>query len=156
MSTIDKVPSTLAGVEAYARARGVKFGFSRDAFEATHVIDDPFDRFLQAEFMVATMRDLGNNADGTSNRHLRIVVVVSKDGWTDVAYAVALHELGHVFSPKQSGRGDENIADEIDAWAWARAHAEYWTEKMSRDERFALASYRAAAPDQRPKFDDVQ
>lgn len=82
---------------------------------------------------------------------------------TDTQYAVALHELGHVVSPRQvpitssdtvalsgaehtglSARGALSAAylfNELDAWQWAREHAIEWTEEMTAEEQRCLRSY---------------
>jgi hypothetical protein len=56
-----------------------------------------------------------------------------------VAYAVALHELGHVLGhpveePKTLNR-------EVLAWRWAKANALEWTALMERALRYCLGTY---------------
>jgi hypothetical protein len=50
--------------------------------------------------------------------------------WSEITYAVALHELGHALG-RQANHVDE-IVREQDAWDWARTHAITWTPKMER------------------------
>lgn len=56
---------------------------------------------------------------------------------SDITYAVALHELGHVLG-SQTGK---RIDHEVQAWQWARAHALVWTDAMTQTESKCLASY---------------
>lgn len=56
---------------------------------------------------------------------------------TAVTYALALHELGHVLG-KQSGN---RLHKEWQAWEWAMANAEEWTEPMARKMQRGLVSY---------------
>jgi hypothetical protein len=53
-------------------------------------------------------------------------------------YALALHELGHVLSPTQTGR---RLDKEVDAWRWARAHAREWTPVMQAYAAQCLVGY---------------
>src|SRR5262249_1934558 len=57
-------------------------------------------------------------------------VVQFVPAWSEITYAVALHELGHVF-----GRHSDHVDDivrERDAWDWARDNAVVWSPKMER------------------------
>ena len=56
---------------------------------------------------------------------------------SEAAYAVAMHELGHIKSRNQSG---EQIERERAAWDWARSNALSWTAHM---EGYATASLRS-------------
>ena len=60
---------------------------------------------------------------------------------SDITYAVALHELGHVLGV-QSGR---KLDCEIQAWQWAVANASYWSTSMTKKARKSLDSYIAWA-----------
>ncbi len=55
-----------------------------------------------------------------------------------VTYAVALHELGHVLGPMQTGR---RLFMEAGAWLWARDNASVWTDAMTRMMVKCLRSY---------------
>ncbi|PDT79052.1 hypothetical protein [Bradyrhizobium sp. C9] len=55
---------------------------------------------------------------------------------SEIAYAVAMHELGHI---KSRNRSTEQIARERAAWDWARRNALKWTPRM---EAYAAASLR--------------
>jgi hypothetical protein len=54
-----------------------------------------------------------------------------------IAYAVAMHELGHIKGCNQCSKNQ--IVRERWAWAWARHNAILWTPRM---ERYAVASVR--------------
>jgi hypothetical protein len=55
---------------------------------------------------------------------------------SEIAYAVAMHELGHIKSRNQSS---DQIEREHAAWDWARRNALMWTAHM---EGYAAASMR--------------
>jgi len=56
---------------------------------------------------------------------------------SEITYALALHELGHILG-HQSGR---RLSREVQAWAWAKDTAMSWTPRMTRYCRKLLASY---------------
>ena len=72
-------------------------------------------------------------------------------------YAVALHEIGHLVSPRQQPLlasdalalrlakrrmySDVYLLNELDAWRWAREQALYWTAVMRREEHRCLQTY---------------
>lgn len=59
-----------------------------------------------------------------------------------ITYAVAMHEIGHILGPRQSGcRMDK----EVGAWEWAQANAVEWTAPMDATMRRALRTYLAWA-----------
>ena len=76
---------------------------------------------------------------------------------SDTAYAVALHEIGHLVSSGQAGTlgsdalawqlgqaarlSDRYLRDELDAWFWAREHALCWTRAMAKQVQRSLRSY---------------
>ncbi len=76
---------------------------------------------------------------------------------SDTAYAVALHEIGHLVSSGQAGTlgsdalawqlgqaerlSDRYLRDELDAWFWAREHALCWTRAMAKQAQRSLRSY---------------
>jgi broad specificity phosphatase PhoE len=55
---------------------------------------------------------------------------------SEITYAVAMHELGHIKSRDRSG---DQIERERAAWDWARHNALTWTPRM---EGYAAASLR--------------
>lgn len=59
---------------------------------------------------------------------------------SDFAYAVALHELGHVATGE----------NEVKAWMWAYDTALYWSPLMLRTACFALGSYAMTEPEVYP------
>lgn len=69
------------------------------------------------------------------NRLIKIRPVKS-----EITYAVAMHEIGHILGPRQSGT---RIDKEVGAWEWAIKHAHRWTPPMSRKMRSCLQSYLA-------------
>jgi hypothetical protein len=60
---------------------------------------------------------------------------------TEKAYAVFLHELGHLVSPSQSWMAWARLQDEIDAWSWAMQNARFWTPRMTVFMQHSLRSY---------------
>jgi hypothetical protein len=57
---------------------------------------------------------------------------------TAITYAVALHEIGHILGPRQSGL---RLDKEAGAWEWAIANAIDWTPVMQRKMEACLCSY---------------
>lgn len=57
---------------------------------------------------------------------------------SEVTYAVALHELGHVLGREQS---KPRLFKEAAAWTWARDNAIAWTPRMVETMASALRSY---------------
>jgi hypothetical protein len=53
------------------------------------------------------------------------------------AYAVALHEIGHI----REGRFDDVLIEERRAWEWARANALVWTPTMQRQAERSMRAY---------------
>ena len=68
------------------------------------------------------------------NRTRRIRIPEVK---TSITYAVALHEMGHILGVR-SGR---RLEKEVQAWEWARANSECWTQAMETRMRKSLLSY---------------
>jgi hypothetical protein len=58
---------------------------------------------------------------------------------SDISYAAALHEIGHLEGRHQQSRHE--IVCERWAWEWARRNAIIWTPRMERLSREAVASY---------------
>lgn len=54
-----------------------------------------------------------------------------------IAYATALHELGHLAVPRENTL----IREEGKAWAWARQNAVFWTPDMETHATESLATY---------------
>ena len=59
-------------------------------------------------------------------------------GGTDVSYAVALHELGHILGKWQTR---PLLISEVGAWRWAKGVALFWTPVMDGRMRDCLESY---------------
>lgn len=57
---------------------------------------------------------------------------------SDITYAVALHEIGHILGPRQSGT---RLDKEVGAWEWAIEHANHWTLPMAGTMKRCLQSY---------------
>jgi hypothetical protein len=58
---------------------------------------------------------------------------------SDLSYAAALHELGHLLGRHQ--RSPRVLVREKWAWEWARRNALQWTPRMERHLRECLAWY---------------
>jgi hypothetical protein len=58
---------------------------------------------------------------------------------SEAAYAVALHEIGHI----RQGLGEDVLLDERLAWDWARDNALIWTPTMEREAERSMGSYEA-------------
>ena len=58
---------------------------------------------------------------------------------SEAAYAVALHEIGHL----RQGPGEDVLLDERRAWDWARDNALIWTSTMEREAERCMTSYEA-------------
>jgi hypothetical protein len=56
---------------------------------------------------------------------------------SEAAYAVALHEIGHI----RQGRHDDVMVGERMAWEWARENALVWMPTMERAAERSLGSY---------------
>lgn len=57
---------------------------------------------------------------------------------SEITYAVALHEIGHLLGPRQSG---VRLDKEVGAWEWAKGNALVWTWPMEEAMRRRLQSY---------------
>lgn len=70
---------------------------------------------------------------------------------SDAAYAIAMHEMGHIampgaFNMQTQRRGAVvKIEEELAAWEWAMHYALAWTDEMQRMKDFALRNYEANA-----------
>lgn len=67
---------------------------------------------------------------------------------SEITYAIALHEIGHILGERQSGT---RLDKEVGAWEWAIEHAVRWTLPMSRKMKDCLRSYLQAA-EERPHW----
>jgi hypothetical protein len=56
---------------------------------------------------------------------------------SEAAYAVALHEIGHI----RQGQFEDLMVEERGAWEWAKANALVWTPTMQRTAKQSMASY---------------
>jgi hypothetical protein len=56
---------------------------------------------------------------------------------TQVTYAVALHEIGHVLGKNAKRKLDREAL----AWQWAKANAQIWTPRMDAKMQACLKSY---------------
>lgn len=56
---------------------------------------------------------------------------------SDITYAVALHEIGHILGRYPKHRIDREVA----AWEWAKANALVWTPAMQRTASRLLGGY---------------
>lgn len=63
---------------------------------------------------------------------------------TAITYAVALHEIGHILGPRQTGK-NTRLDKEVGAWEWAEKHAMEWTPAMAEKRAKCLQSYLAKA-----------
>lgn len=57
-----------------------------------------------------------------------------------ITYAIALHELGHIAIGHRSMKIGR-LAEEGEAWAWARDNALVWTDTMDAKARKCVTSY---------------
>lgn len=58
---------------------------------------------------------------------------------SDISYAVALHELGHVVCEH---RPEQNrVWKELLAWRWAKANAAVWTNTMEGHQKWCLHTW---------------
>src|SRR5262245_8000959 len=60
---------------------------------------------------------------------------------SEAAYAVALHEIGHL---RQGPGTNDVLLDERRAWDWARENALIWTPTMERTAEQSIRSYEQA------------
>lgn len=56
---------------------------------------------------------------------------------TDITYAIALHEIGHIAGKQGKHRMDK----EVNAWIWAKENALHWTITMQKKANNCLTSY---------------
>lgn len=75
---------------------------------------------------------------GRAYRHRRLIKI--RPVKTAITYAVALHEIGHILGPRQTGK-NIRLDKEVGAWEWAEQHAIEWTEAMAAVRAKCLKSY---------------
>jgi hypothetical protein len=63
---------------------------------------------------------------------------------SEVSYATALHEIGHILGGDQQSRF--LVVQERGAWDWAQQHALTWTPAMKEERRRRMAEYEAFGP----------
>ena len=56
---------------------------------------------------------------------------------SEAAYAVGLHEIGHI----RQGQFEDLMVEERRAWEWAKANALVWTPTMQRTAEQSMGSY---------------
>lgn len=79
---------------------------------------------------------VGRHHDGVAYRKIRSVCI--RPIKTAITYAVAMHELGHILGPRQSG---VRLDQEVGAWEWAHDNALEWTDAMEGTMQRSLRSY---------------
>lgn len=155
-----KIENSLHAVKAFADANGISYSFGKTVLGAARAIYtvDPIGAIMEGLYLQTAYNDMHVSnpfikATGTSTAQHgnRIVAVYAPEGWTDSAYAVSLHEIGHIMT---WGTGDDGLAhvvgsvarvdDESRAWEWAMAHAAEWLPDMESYRTFALGTYRKA------------
>ncbi len=83
--------------------------------------------------------EIGSHSHGgRAYRRKRLVKI--RPVKSEITYAVALHEIGHILGKRQSGT---RLDREVGAWEWAIEHAIRWTLPMSRKMKGCLQSYMA-------------
>lgn len=95
---------------------------------------DHIDRICKIEDIQIESHSRGGRAYRRSRR-IKIRPVKS-----EITYAIALHEIGHILGPRQSGT---RLDKEVGAWEWAIEHAVHWTLPMAQKMRACLESYMA-------------
>jgi hypothetical protein len=63
---------------------------------------------------------------------------------SEVSYATALHEIGHILGRDQESRFV--VERERGAWDWARQEASTWTPAMEQESSRLLAEYETLGP----------
>jgi hypothetical protein len=71
---------------------------------------------------------------------------------SEVAYAVALHEIGHI----RRGRQDDVLVNERAAWEWGRENALVWTPTMERAAERSLGDYELYELGNAPTDEDLK
>lgn len=103
---------------------------------------------IKEEYRIPMFFDKGSPAawtdsssEGGQVRYIRTLNVTNS-----AAYAIALHEIGHILGPDQDRESNYGkLYSESGAWMWAEVKALTWTAPMVRIRRKALRSYLAAA-----------
>lgn len=90
------------------------------------------DRLLSTNQISVTWKPGTNGRSWRKTRTVRLSPVKS-----EITYAVALHEIGHILGDNPSTRIDREVA----AWEWARTYAIEWTGTMQAVAVKSLTSY---------------
>jgi hypothetical protein len=90
---------------------------------------------LAADLRIAWIDNGWTPAANHETRIVALHAIKSED-----AYAVALHEIGHI----RNGRFDNILIEERRAWEWARDNALVWTPTMQREADVSARSYELA------------
>lgn len=83
-----------------------------------------------------------HSSGGRAYRRKRLIKI--RPVKTAITYAIALHEIGHILGPRQTGK-NTRLDKEVGAWEWAEANAIEWTDAMSAKRAKCLQSYLAKA-----------
>jgi hypothetical protein len=102
--------------------------FADQAVDARHVARSTADEEADVQWCDSPTQALALSGELEFIRAPRIT--------SEIAYAVAMHELGHIKSHSQAS---DQIERERAAWDWARRNALKWTPHM---EGYAVASLR--------------
>lgn len=155
------VENSQSAVEAFAAANGIEFSVGKTLDKATralfHGADNPFAAFMEGQYLLKAYDDIHPNnpfigATGTSTAiDGRRVAVYAPQGWNDSAYAVSMHEIGHIMTWAEDTRDSVHgvgstarVDDETRAWEWAVANVAEWTPDMQRYRDYALNNYSKA------------
>lgn len=77
-----------------------------------------------------------HSSGGRACKRLRQIAI--RPVKSEITYAIALHEIGHVVGPMQS---QPRLFSEAGAWAWAKDNAGVWTPRMVAKCAESLDSY---------------
>jgi hypothetical protein len=88
---------------------------------------------LCRENHIIVIEKIGSRGRAFPKRHTVRIPPVK----TDVTYALALHEIGHILGEQPKGR----LAREAAAWRWAMDAAESWSAAMHGKMKHCLGFY---------------
>src|SRR6516164_11855839 len=112
--TVATIAQMRAHVERICKANGIEINYGRHA-SASYLSDRNHGAVLAPEIWIRPVR-------------------------SPRAYAVALHEMGHILGRHQ--RSQAVLVRERWAWDWARRNALDWTPAMQRHADWCLESYK--------------